>query len=199
MLVIYTLRSSVASGLPIAGCFSLLLLLLTSCTAYRLIESKQLKTPDFALVGCRVTSLTERHAMLELTVSAYNPNPIGLKNLFVDYELSSSGKRLMRGRDVRFELPPNSDATILVPAEIRFHELVELLAPLLDAILSRQVSIPITLDAVFSGTPTVYDDHQAGVLFSFEKRLTRTLDIPLPEEEIDRVRRQLLKEIRRVF
>jgi LEA14-like dessication related protein len=181
------------------SCLVLFLLLLPSCTFYRLVGSTKLKTPEFTILGCEVRKVSARQANLDFIVSAYNPNPIGLRNIYINYELSTEGKRLMKGRDVSVELAPNSENRIIVPAEVELDDLVRALGPLLERILSHQKTVPITIDALIHGKPTVYNEYEKGSLFSFEKRVTKTVDVPLPKDEINKVKKQLLNEIRKLF
>lgn len=180
-------------------CLLLFLLLVPSCTFYRLVGSTKLKTPEFTILGCEVKKVSPRQANVDFIVSAYNPNPIGLKNIYVNYELSTERKRFMKGRDVSVELAPNSENRIIVPAEIELEDLARALGPLLERILSHQRTIPITIDAFIYGKPTVYNEFEKGSLFSFEKRVTKTVDIQLPKDEINKVKKQLLEEIRKLF
>jgi hypothetical protein len=59
--------------------------------------------------------------------------------------------------------------------------------------------MPITVKVRVYGNPRLYSDTQEGLLPPFEKRITRTIDIPLPEDEIDQTRDRLEKAIRRLF
>jgi hypothetical protein len=49
-------------------------------------------------------------------------------------------------------------------------------------LLSGQKTIPITIDAVLSGKPAIYSEAGKDKLITFEMRLTKTADIPLPHE-----------------
>jgi LEA14-like dessication related protein len=180
-------------------CLLFFLLLIESCTFYRIIGNTKLKTPEFTILGCEVRKMSHRQANVHFIVSAYNPNPIGLKNVYVNYELSTENKRFMKGRDVSIELAPNSENKIIVPAEIDLDDLSQVIGPLLEKILSHQKTIPIRIDALFYGKPTAYNDFEEGSLFSFERRVTKTVDIPLPKDEIEKVKKQLLNEIKKRF
>ncbi|MHC1741994.1 MAG: LEA type 2 family protein [Syntrophobacteraceae bacterium] len=177
----------------------LLSVLIPSCTFYKLVGSAKLKTPDFKVLGCEVKKITSRKANVDFIISAYNPNPIGLKNIYVNYEISFEGQKLVKGLNASIELSPNSDNTLVVPAEIELDNLARALGPLLERILTNQKTIPLTINAVFHGKPTVYNDFEQGSLFSFEKRITKTIEIALPKDEMDKAKKQMFKEILRSF
>ncbi len=177
----------------------LLMVLLPSCTFYRLVGSTKLKTPEFKILGCELKKISPQKADADFIVSAYNPNPIGLKNVNVDYEVSFERKRLAQGRNASIELTPNGESTLVIPAEIALDDLARVLGPLVERILSNQRTIPLTIDASFHGQPTVYNGYEEGSLFSFRKRVTKTVEVTLPKEEIDKGRKQILNEIRKLF
>lgn len=176
-----------------------LLLFVPSCTFYKLASTTKLKPPEFAIVGCEIKSISSNHANLDLFVSAYNPNPVGLKNVYLNYELSTQGRRLMKGRDVRIELDPLSETTLVVPSEIEFSDIINAMGPLLDRILSRQMTIPITVNAIFHGRPTLYNEHEQGSLFSFEKRVSKTVEVSLSRDDMEKGKRQLRQELKKLF
>lgn len=173
----------------------LLLMLIPSCTFYRLVGGTKLKPPDFKIVGCEVKKISARKADVDFLISAYNPNPIGLKNILVSYELSFERKKLVRGRNVSIELTPNGETTLVVPAEIALDDLARVLGPLLERLLSNQKTIPLTIDAVFHGKPTAYNEHEQGSLFAFEKRVTKTIEVAIPKDEIDKLKKPALNEL----
>ncbi len=177
----------------------MLLLFLPSCTFYKLASTTKLKPPEFTIVGCEIKGISSNYATLDLFVSAYNPNAVGLKNVYLDYELSTQGRRLMKGRDISIELAPLSQNTLAVPSEVEFSDIVNAMGPLLDRILSRQMTIPITVNAVFHGRPTLYNEHEQGSLFSFERRVTKTIELSLSKDDMNKGMKQLRQELKRLF
>jgi hypothetical protein len=105
-----------------------------------------------------------------------------LKNVTCSYELFVEGKKFMTGNDVPLELNPKGDTEITVPATIAYADLFPVLGSIVRLILSGQKTIPITIDAVFYGKPALYGETGKEEPISFETRLTRTTDIPLPQE-----------------
>lgn len=77
---------------------------LSGSTFFKLVSSSKLKPPHFEYVRCDLVNVNDRSALLKLTITAQNPNEIGLKNVFVDYELFTVGKRFLEGSNVAFEL-----------------------------------------------------------------------------------------------
>lgn len=53
-------------------------------------------------------------------VDVDNPNEIGLKDTYVNYELVAKGKRFIQGEDIQLDLPPKSKTQIIVPLELHY-------------------------------------------------------------------------------
>lgn len=115
--------------------------------------------------------------------SAHNPNGAGLKNVTCSYELFVEGKKLLTGNDTPLNLNPKGDTEIKVPATIDYADLVPVLVQVMRRILSYQQTIPITIEAVFSGKPAIYSEGGKEKKIFFETRFTRNADIPLPGRE----------------
>lgn len=168
--------------------FLLLLILFAGACGYaKLASQPQLTEPEFRYVTHNLTEVTDNHAQVEFVVNAHNPNDIGLKNVFVKYELFTEDKPLLKGSDISLELAPQGDTTITVPATIVYEDIIHALGPLLQRIiLQEQYNVPVKIEGVIYGKPTVYDEYGEGSLFSFEWPFSRTENITLPEKEIKR-------------
>ena len=169
---------------------SALILILSGCVFTKLMTAK-IEQPTFTYVQFELIEVSQRQATVNFLFSAHNPNAIGLKNVFVSYELFVEGKTLLTGNNINLELPPKSDTEIKVPAVIIYTDLVPVLGSVAERLLSGQKTIPITINAVFSGKPAIYDETGEGKSFSFERKLTKTVDFPLPQDKINNVKNWL--------
>ena len=89
---------------------------------------------------------------------------------------------LCPGNDIPLAFNPKGDTEIKIPATIAYADLFPVLGSFVRLILSGQKTIPITIDAIFSGKPALYGEAGKEESISFETRLTKTTDIPLPQE-----------------
>jgi hypothetical protein len=85
------------------------------------------------------------------------------------------------------ELGPKGDTEIKIPATIAYADLAPVLKSVVRRILSGQKTIPITIDAVFSGRPAFYGESGKEYPLSFVRRLVKTVDIPLQQERKNKV------------
>ena len=158
----------------------LLILALPGCTFTRLM-TMQFEKPTFTYTGVELVETSQSRVIANFLFSAHNPNEAGLKNVTVSYELFFEEKKFAKGTDIHLDLNPKGDSEIKVPATIYYNDLVPVLGSVLKRILSGQKTIPISIVAVFSGKPALYSEAGKEESVSFEKRLTRTVDIPLPQ------------------
>jgi hypothetical protein len=158
-----------------------LLLALPGCTFAKLMTTR-LEKPTFTYTGLELVEVSQSSAIVNFLFSAHNPNEAGLKSVTCSYELLAEGKKFLTGTDIPLELPPKGDRSIKVPATIAYADLVPVLGSVVRRILSGQRTIPITIDAVFSGKPAIYGEAGNETTISFEIRLIKTADIPLPQE-----------------
>jgi hypothetical protein len=156
----------------------LILLVLTGCTAARLLTTR-FEKPVFTYAGTELISTSQREAVVNFLFSAHNPNNAGLKNASVSYELSVEGKRFLTGTNIPFDLIPNSDTIITIPATIVYRDLSPVMGSVVERILSGKKSIPISIEAVFSGKPAIFTEEGSEKSISFEMRLMKTAEIPL--------------------
>jgi hypothetical protein len=76
-------------------------------------------------------------------------------------------------------LYPKGDTEIKVPATIAYKDLFPVLGSVVLRILSGQKTIPITINALFSGNPAILNEAGKETPLSFEMKLIKTADIPL--------------------
>jgi Late embryogenesis abundant protein len=158
-----------------------LVIALPGCTFTRLMTTP-LEKPTFTYTGSELVDTSESRAIVNFLFAAHNPNKGGLKNVVCSYELFVEEKKFMTGKDIPLSLDPNGDTDIKVPATIAYADLAPVLRSVLRRILSGQKTIPITIDAVFSGKPAIYSESGIEQPISFERRLIKTADIPLMQE-----------------
>ncbi len=158
-----------------------LVLALPGCTFTKLMTTP-LEKPTFTYTGSELVETSEGRAIVNFLFSAHNPNGGGLKNVICSYELFVEEKKFMTGTDIPLALDPKGDTEIKVPATIAYADLVPVLGSVIRRILSGQKTIPITIDAVFSGKPAIYIEAGKEQSITFERRLIKTADIPLMQE-----------------
>lgn len=159
-----------------------LLLALSGCIFTKLLTTR-LEKPTFTYKGFDLGEVSQSRVNVVFIFSAHNPNGAGLKNVTCSYELFVEGKKLLTGNDTPLNLNPKGDTEIKVPATIDYADLVPVLVQVMRRILSYQQTIPITIEAVFSGKPAIYSEGGKEKKIFFETRFTRNADIPLPGRE----------------
>lgn len=162
--------------------FIVILLLIPSGCALTKLMTTRLEKPTFTYTGAELVEASRSRAMVNFLFSAHNPNEAGLKNVSVSYVLFVEGKKILTGNDIPLELKPKSDTEIKIPTAIAYSDLVPVLGSVVQRLLSGQKTIPITIDAVLSGKPAIYSEAGKDKLITFEMRLTRTAEIPLPHD-----------------
>jgi LEA14-like dessication related protein len=158
-----------------------LIIVLPGCTFTKLMTTR-LEKPTFTYRGAELVEASQSGVIVNFLFTAHNPNKAGLKNVTCSYELFVEGKKFMTGSDLPLAFNPKGDTEIKVPATIAYADLFPVLGSIVRLILSGQKTIPITIDAVFYGKPALYGETGKEEPISFETRLTRTTDIPLPQE-----------------
>ena len=158
-----------------------LILCLPGCTFSKLLTTR-FEKPTFTYKGAELVETSQSGVIVNFLFSAHNPNEAGLKNVTCSYELFVEGKKFLTGTDIPLSLNPHADTDIKVPATIAYANLFPVLGSVVRLILSGQKTIPVTIDAVFSGKPALYGEAGKEEPITFEERLTRTSDIPLPQE-----------------
>jgi hypothetical protein len=158
-----------------------LILALSGCTYIKLITARPEK-PTFTYRGAELVESSQSSVIMNFLFSAHNPNEAGLKNVICSYELFVEEKKFMSGKDLPLTLNPKGDTEIKVPATIAYRDLFPVLGSVVRRILSGQKTIPITINALFSGNPAIYGEAGKEQPISFDMRMVKTADIPLTQE-----------------
>jgi hypothetical protein len=156
-----------------------LIIVLQGCVYTKLLTSK-LEKPTFTYTGTELVGVSERGVVVNFLFSAHNPNEAGIRNVICSYELSVEGKKFLTGKDVPLTLTAKGDTDIKVPASIAREDLRPVLRSVARRILAGKKTVPITIDAVFSGKPALYGDAGKEQALNFEMRFIRNAEIPLP-------------------
>jgi len=156
-----------------------LIFALPGCTFTKLLTT-QFEKPTFTYKGLELVDASQNYVFVNFLFSAHNPNEAGLKNVTCTYELFVEGKKILTGNDIPLALPPKGDTEIKVPATIAYTALFSVLGSVVQRVLLGQKTIPVTINAVFSGKPATYSEAGMEKKISFEMSLVKTADIPLP-------------------
>ena len=158
-----------------------LILALSGCTYTRLLTTR-FEKPTFTYTGFELVEASQNRAVVNFLFSAHNPNEAGLKNVTCSYELLAEGKNILTGTDIPLVLNPKGDTEISVPATIAYKDIFSFMGSVVQRLLSGQKTMPITIDALFSGKPATYGEAGKEQPISFEIRVVKTVDLPLPQE-----------------
>jgi hypothetical protein len=174
--------------------------LLPGCAFFRILSGSDLKKPSFAYARYEMTGMDETRSDLRLHLKAKNPNAIGLRNVFISYELFSEGKRFLRGDSIAVELIPNGETPLQVPVQVIYLDVLRAAGPAAEKILAGAKTLPVTVVATLTGRPTVYNESESGSLFAFTVDLSHTFDVPIPREAAEKAAgRQIRKGLRKMF
>jgi LEA14-like dessication related protein len=155
---------------------------LPGCTFMKLMTSR-IEKPTFTYTGFEVVEASQSATRVNFLFSVHNPNEAGLKNVTCSYELFVEGKQILKGKDIPLALQPKGDTEIKIPATIAYTDLFPVVRSVVRRILSGQKTIPVTIEAIFSGKPAIYIEAGKEKPISFEMKFVRTADIPLPQVE----------------
>ncbi len=158
-----------------------LILVLQGCTYLKLITTPPEK-PTFTYRGAELVESTQSGVLVNFLFTAHNPNEAGLKNVTCSYELFVEEKKFLTGNEIPLTLNPKGDTGIKVPATIAYRDLFPVLGSVIRRMLSGEKTIPITINALFSGNPAILNEGGKEQPISFEWRLIKTADIPLQPE-----------------
>ncbi len=158
--------------------------ILTSCTAIKLIQQTKIIDPKVDYVDAKVAKISDKKVVINLNFKAYNPNDIGLKNIFLHYELYYQEKRLLKGDNIELALSPKADTKIVVPVELIYFDIFRVADSVTKKLMSNAKTIPILVKVTVFGNPTVYSKTESGNLFSFETSFDQTIDVPIPRDQI---------------
>jgi LEA14-like dessication related protein len=182
-----------------------IVLCLSGCTFLKLVRAEKLENPTFRYVSSTTTRVTPHQANVNVVLSAYNPNSIGLKNVTLSYELFFASTRFLKGRDISIALKPKAATRITVPVEIVFKDVWRIAGPASKQLFSAKKSIPIRVDASIVGKPTVYNSLRQGSFFHFTVKVSRMVEVPLSTigRELGKVVQKMVKnrvrDVKRFF
>src|SRR5690606_31059387 len=157
----------------------------SGCTFLRLARSEKLKAPVVTYLRTEVRSVSAREAEVDFVLNARNPNKIGLRNVSVDYELFHEGRPFLKGAGIDAALAPAGDTELRIPAVIAYGSVFTTSYALTQRIIAGDSTVPVRIDAVVSGKPTLYNETESGSLFSFSKAVSRVVDVPIPRKQRD--------------
>ncbi len=158
-----------------------LILVLPGCAYLKLVFAPPEK-PTFTYKGVELVESSQSGVLVNFLFTAHNPNEAGLKNVTCSYELFVEEKKFLAGKDIPLTLNPKSDTEIKVPATIAYRDLFPVLGSVVRRLLAGQKTIPVTINALFSGKPAIYGEAGKEKPISFGIRLIKTADIPLVQE-----------------
>jgi hypothetical protein len=164
-------------------------LILPGCAFFSLANQK-LKPPTVAYDRTEVVAVAPRAANVNFHVKVGNPNTVGLQNVRISYQLFHDDRPFLKGNDLLIDLAPRKDSPLGVPAEIVYADVFATSMKVVEKVLSGDKTIPVRIDLVISGNPTLYDSTRTGSLFPFTVHLSRTEDVPVPQEQIDLLKKK---------
>jgi LEA14-like dessication related protein len=156
-----------------------LIMVLHGCAYTKLLTSR-LEKPTFTYLGTELVGVSERGVVVNFLFSAHNPNETGIRNVICSYELSVDGNTFLTGMDVPVTLTAKGDTEIRVPASIDREDFRPVLRSVVRRIFSGKKTLPVTIDAVFSGKPALYGEAGKEQPLNFEMRFIKKAEIPLP-------------------
>lgn len=164
---------------------------LSGCTAIRLIKSTKLSDPKIEFVQHKVGKPSGKKVIVDLELNAYNPNTIGLKNIFINYELYAENKRFLKGDNISLALSPKGDTKITVPVEIIYSDVLNAVGRVLAKTLLGTKNISILVKVTIFGEPTVYNEIEEGALFSFEYQFQKIIEVPIKDEKFKKAEKEI--------
>lgn len=172
-----------------------LLLLITGCNPVSLIQALRPEKPEIKYIDYTLKSVSAKQVNFVLNFSVKNPNQIGLKNITINYELFTEGRKILSGHETNLALIPSGESIIQVPAEISYTDAFNIMGPIAERIWNQSKTLPVDVRVMIDGKPTLYEGFSTGELFSFNYNTTRHIEVPLPQDKIDRA----LEKIRNQF
>ena len=183
---------------------SFLGLFLGSC-GFLMVATTDIKSPKVKYVGHKIEKVTSDEVQVNLDLSAHNSNDIGLKNVFVSYELFAEGNRLFKGSDIPLKLDPNKETIIKIPVKVNYKGIFATIRPVIERLMKENKSLPIEVRALVYGKPTVYNNMAEGDLFSFSHKEKKIIQIPLPkvktkaQKKVDQLKNKAKDALKKLF
>jgi LEA14-like dessication related protein len=162
---------------------------LPGCAFFSLANQK-LKPPTVAYDRAEVLRVAASKTNVNFHTRVGNPNKVGLQNVRISYQLFHEDRPFLKGNDIMIDLAPSAASPLAVPAEIVYTDIYAASASAIKRVLAGDKTIPVRIDLVISGNPTLYDSTRSGSLFPFTVSLSRTENIPVPQEQIDKAKKQ---------
>lgn len=107
-----------------------LLVFITGCSPVSLIQALHPEKPDIKYIDYTLKSVSAKQVNFVLNFSIKNPNQIGPKNITINYELFTEGRKILSGRETDLALIPSGESMIQVPAEITYADALKIIGPL---------------------------------------------------------------------
>ncbi|MFD2180424.1 LEA type 2 family protein [Veronia pacifica] len=177
------------------------LVLTTGCSSINnalnsaVVASLDLKEPTAEYKSFNIRSVTAKKIALDVILEANNPNNVGLKNLFVDLDVSIEGKRLLKSVNSEIALNASGKSDIRLPIEIVYEELFNSAGAIAGNILRNDSSIPVQLKYRLHGKPTMKDHPISLIPLSVDQESEKTISIPLPEDKVGVIKDLLGKHL----
>lgn len=160
--------------------------LFSGCAFFGLAKSTKFKPPALAYSHAQVNKVEPRAADVDFHLKAQNPNKVGLKGVRVSYELFYKDRRFLAGDDIIIDLAPNAGRPLVIPTEIVYADVFGTAGEVALKVAAGAKTIPVRVDVVMAGNPTLYDSTKTGTLWlPFSIKLSRVQDIPIPQDKID--------------
>jgi LEA14-like dessication related protein len=141
--------------------------------------SAGLKKPTVEYKRVEVKQVTFKDTKVEFVYSVDNPNPLGLKDIGVDYKLflgvtekPANGQPTASGNDIKFDIKAKAVSEFRLPMTINYEGFFETAERLTKIILSGQKTIPFVLDTTFKLDIKI---------LKFEIPVESKGELPLPE------------------
>jgi hypothetical protein len=160
--------------------------LFSGCAFFGMAKSTKFKPPAIAYSHAKVNEVDQHAALVDFHLKAKNPNKVGLKGVKVSYELFYEGRRFLAGDDIVIDLAPSAERPLVIPTEIVYADVFGSAAGVALAVAKGAKTIPVRIDVVMNGNPTLYDSTKTGTLWlPFSVKISRMQEIPIPQDKID--------------
>lgn len=167
--------------------------LLLGCNPVNTLQSTKIKNPEVKYVNYQLGDANLKRITARLNFSAHNPNDIGLKNLFMNYELYIKDKHFLTGKDIELALIANADSNIAIPIEIAYADVLNVLGAAAEHIWTGK-NLPVTAKVHIHGKPSVsnriIDEY---LITPIDVVTTQSIDIPIPHNVTQQLLDTLLK------
>ena len=177
---------------------------LGSC-GFLMVATTNIKNPKVKYVGHKIEKVTSDEVQVNVDLAAHNPNDIGLKNVFVSYELFAEGNRLFKGNDIPLKLDPQKETLIKIPVKVNYKGVFGTIRPVAERLMKENKSLPVEVRAHVYGKPTVYNNMAEGDLFSFSHKENKVIQIPLPKvkakakKKVDELKNKAKDALKKLF